>query len=340
MVSNLPQAQALYYDKSFIRNLKQNTPFVMVATKHELPRNSGNTRVQFMYPLFGANTVEAPEGQVTGGITVTPLTNSQVIGEYSDFATFSSLAIATALDPVVENVGKEMAYRVGQTLSQLIRIELDGGTVIDPSVLISLGATDLSTFSRLTRASLVSAVSSLKTRGVHPQDGGLYKGVISPAAVGDMLADTTINGVIDFMKHTSQSQRDADALINPDSDGLLEFPATGVAFYQSGLVTQTANYDGGTGSVSGLTALRSYILGDEGVQAIKLAAQGDTDYGDGNYRNIRCNVVNNAALSISDPAGMIPGWTSYRVHFTAGFPPTDAFNGLRYRILDAGSAIS
>src|ERR1022692_1539097 len=107
MQSNLPQAQANYYDRSFIKNLKQNTPFVSVATKKELPRNAGNTRVQFMYPLLAANATPAAEGTVGTGVTITPVTNSQQIGEFSDFATFSSMAIATALDPVVENRSEE-----------------------------------------------------------------------------------------------------------------------------------------------------------------------------------------------------------------------------------------
>jgi hypothetical protein len=29
----------------------------------------------------------------------------------------------------------------------------------------------------------------------------------------------------------------------------------------------------------------------------------------------------NAPLSVADPSGLIPGWTSYRVHFTATLPP-------------------
>jgi len=36
--------------------------------------------------------------------------------------------------------------------------------------------------------------------------------------------------------------------------------------------------------------------------------------------NLVLNVVLNAPLSVADPAGLIPGWVSYRFHFACGFP--------------------
>jgi hypothetical protein len=60
----------------------------------------------------------------------------------------------------------------------------------------------------------------------------------------------------------------------------------------------------------------------DGIFSINLGAQGDTGYGDGEWRNIRCNIVQNAEPSVADPSGLIPGWTSYRVHFTTSLGPT------------------
>jgi hypothetical protein len=34
-----------------------------------------------------------------------------------------------------------------------------------------------------------------------------------------------------------------------------------------------------------------------------------------------CNIVQNAEPSVADPSGLIPGWTSYRVHFTTSLGP-------------------
>jgi hypothetical protein len=46
--------------------------------------------------------------------------------------------------------------------------------------------------------------------------------------------------------------------------------------------------------VTGLTALRTYIFGRDGIFSIKLGAQGDTGFGDGEWSNIKCNIVQNA----------------------------------------------
>lgn len=58
-----------------------------------------------MYNSFGANTQQVSEGTVGTGISASVGTTTATIGEYADYANFSSLSLATALDPVVENVG-------------------------------------------------------------------------------------------------------------------------------------------------------------------------------------------------------------------------------------------
>jgi hypothetical protein len=54
------------------------------------------------------------------------------------------------------------------------------------------------------------------------------------------------------------------------------------------------NYQG----VTGLTALRTYIFGQDGIFSINLGAQNDTTFGEGQWQNIKCNVVQNAAPTV------------------------------------------
>lgn len=81
-----------------------------------------------------------------------------------------------------------------------------------------------------------------------------------------------------------------EELVSVDLTEVIEFPATGVQFFQTNQVTTTANYK----SVTGLTALRTYIFGRNGIFSINLGAQGDTQYGDGEWQNIKPNIVQNA----------------------------------------------
>lgn len=151
--------------------------------------------------------------------------------------------------------------------------------------------------------------------------------------MGDVLSDISNDSPIDILKHTPVGLARMEDLISTDLTEMIELPSSGVHFFQTNQVTQTANYKG----VTGLTALRTYIFGRDGIFSIKLGAQGDTGFGDGEFSNIKCNIVQNAEPTVADPEGLIPGWTSYRVHFTTSLGPDTT---IRLREIDAASAIS
>jgi len=333
--SSLPQSTVRYYDKKFRENLKAQTPFVACSERLDLPMKSGNQYEMFMYVPLAANTTQTTEGTVGAGIGVNVLTTTATIGEYADYANFSSLSLATAIDNTVENVARELAYRLGESLSALVRATADGANAVDSSVLTQLGASSTSSFTTLSLSQIRNSVQSLAGRSVRPFDEAskTFCGVIHPFALGDVLADNSNNAPIDILKHTPVGLARMEDLISVDLTEMIELPTTGVRFFQTNQVTSTANYK----TVSGLTALRTYIFGRDGIFSIKLGAQGDTGFGDGEWQNIKCNIVQNAEPTVADPEGLIPGWTSYRVHFTTSLGPDTT---IRIREIDAASAIS
>jgi hypothetical protein len=333
--SNLPQSTVKYYDKKFRENLKAQTPFIACSERLDLPMKSGNQYEMFMYVPLAANTSQTTEGTVGTSIAVSVLTTTATIGEYADYANFSSLSLATAIDNTVENVAREMSYRLGESLSALVRATADGANAIDSSVLTQLAAASTSSFTTLSLTQIRNSVQSLAGRSVRPFDEASksFCGVIHPFALGDVLADNSNNAPIDILKRTPVGYAPLDEIISTDLTEMIEIPTSGVHFFQTNLVTTTADYK----SVSGLTALRTYIFGRDGIFSINLGAQGDTGFGDGEWQNIKCNVVQNAEPSVADPEGLIPGWTSYRVHFTTSLGPDTT---IRMRQIDAASAIS
>jgi len=288
-----------------------------------------------MYVPLAANTNQTTEGTVGSSLSVSVLTTTATIGEYADYANFSSLSLATAIDNTVENVAKEMSYRLGESLSALVRATCDGANSIDSSVLTQLAATSTSSFTALSLSQIRNSVQSLAGRSVRPFDEASksFIGVIHPFALGDVLADNSNDSPIDILKHTPVGQAKMDELVSVDLTEVIELPSSGVQFFQTNLVTQSNNYK----SVAGLVGLRTYIFGRDGVFAINLGAKGDTGYGDGEWRNIECNIMQNVAPTVADPEGLIPGWTSYRVHFTTSLGPDTT---IRQRQIDAASAIS
>lgn len=330
LVSNLPQAQAKFYDKNFYENLKFQTPYLRVAGRRNLPLSSGNTMVFFEYPLFGANTAQSAEGVVGSGLSLTPLTNQCTIGEFSDFASFSTLAVFTAIDPVITNVSKELAYRLGQSLSILVRTAFESVNAIDSST----SGQSKSGSSTVTVLDIASGIQSLAGRAVMPFDQAknMFAGVIHPFVVGDIRNDPANNSVVDIWKHTKEGLGKLENLPGVDLEEVIELPGTGAYFHQTSLVTQTANYNG-----TGKVGLRTYILGHDGVVAVDLIGSGDTAFGDGRYQTIKPLVRQNVESSVADMAGVINGWTSYRLHFTTTLVPDTTSRG---RYLDAVSGIS
>jgi hypothetical protein len=288
-----------------------------------------------MYVPLAANTTQTTEGNPGSSLSVSVLTTTATIGEYADYANFSSLSLATAIDSTVENVAKEMSYRLGESLSALVRATADGASSIDSSVLVKLAAASTSSFTALSLSQIRNSVQSMAGRSIRPFDEAskAFAGVIHPFALGDVLADNSNDSPIDILKHTPVGLARMEELVSVDLTEVIELPSTGVHFFQTNLVTKTANFQG----VTGLTALRTYMFGRDGIFAINLGAQGDTGFGDGEWRNIKCNIKQNVEPSVSDPEGLIPGWTSYRVHFTTSLGPDTT---IRQRQIDAASAIS
>jgi hypothetical protein len=326
---NLPQSVVKFYDKKFRENLKSQTPFVACAVRLDLPKNSGNNYNIFQYSPFAANTSQANEGEVDAGIQASVIDTNFTIGEYADYANFSSLALATAIDPVVENVSREMAYRLGLSLSALVQAEADGAHSIDGSVQVQLASG-----TKLSRNDIVSAVQSMAGRAIRPPEGeSMFVGVIHPFAVGDVSIDTSNNSPIDIWKHTPAGLMKMEDLPGVALDEMIVLPGSGVKFHQTNKVLQTSNYKG----VTGATALRTYIFGRDGVFAVKLGANGDTGIGDGRWQNLSLFTEQNAPRSVADPSGLIPGFCSYKVHFTSGLGPDST---QRLRTIDAVSAVS
>src|ERR1019366_3751614 len=143
----------------------------------------------FMYVPMAANTVQTTEGTVGSSLSVSVLTNTATIGEYADYANFSSLSLATAIDNTVENVAREMSYRLGESLSGLVRATADGANAIDSSVLTTLAAASSASFTALSLSQIRNSVQSLAGRAVRPFDEASksFAGVINPFAIGDVL---------------------------------------------------------------------------------------------------------------------------------------------------------
>jgi hypothetical protein len=325
LTTNLPQSVITSFDKVFIENLKANTPWVRCTARRTLDENSGNKLVLFMYQNLAAPAsppTQAPEGTIQTGLTVSVVQNTSTIGNYADYANISTYAIQTAIDPALEALGVQMAYRLAQVVNIIIQATADGASVVDALVNhVPLGT-------NLVAQDITSMVQSLGAVNALPFANGRFTGVIHPFIVGDILISTQPNGITDVLKRTAEGQEKLRELPAPDGDEVTVIDWGGCSFHQSTLVKLT---------VGAPNKLRTYVVGRDGVIGISFGAKENTQIGDGDWRNLNVWVRRLTEPSGYDPSRMIGGFASYNTMYTATLPP-DPVQRIRY--CDAASAIT
>jgi hypothetical protein len=332
MTTNLPQSQATYFDTDFIQNLKALTPYYRCVERRELPPQHGVNHRLYMYQAgFGLafNIAQSSEGTVGSGIAPAVNTESAVIGQYSDFVNVSDYAMETTIDPCLENLEKEMCYRLAGSISTLIKNVWDASNTIDNSVSQPQSGTNV-----LVRSVLTSLEQELRHRSVLPFTDNKFLGIVDPLGIGDVLNDTSVNGLLDVYKHTNEG---LDRFLEmPGSNGedevvpVLDFG--GMRFYESPLVTQTSNFN-----ASGRTGYRTYLTGHQGIIGISLGVKENSQLGEGDWHNMKIWIMKPEGPDKADPARVIGGWTSYNVKMVFTTPPDTT---MRLRYTDAVSGLS
>jgi hypothetical protein len=247
------------------------------------------------------------------------------------YVNVSDYALETAIDPCVENLEREMAYRLAGTISTLVRNVADGASAIDSTVYQPKASGD-----PLKRTDLTAITQELRQRSVLPFDkaANRFVGVITPLAIGDTLNDATETGLTSIYKHTTEG---LDRLLEmPGGDGkdhvvpVLEFG--GMRFYESPLVKQTADYASGS-----LTAYRTYLFGHQAIVGISLGVKENAQIGEGDWSNMKIWIMKPTEPTVGDPTRVIGGWTSYNVKVVFTLPPDTTG---RLRFIDATSSLS
>ena len=324
LTTNLPQSVVTSFDKVFIENLKAETPWVRCTARRTLDENAGNKLALFMYQNLPAPPLtQAPEGTIQTGLTVTVVQNTSTMGNYADYANISTYALQTAIDPALEALGVQMAYRMAQVINIVIQNTADGAGAVDPLVAhVPINGTGL------IAQDITSMVQSLTSVNALPFENGRFTGVIHPLMVGDLLISTQPNGITDVLKRTAEGQEKLRELPAPDGDNVTVIDWGGASFHQSTLVKHT-----GTAPV----LLRTYVVGRDGVIGISFGAKENTQIGDGDWRNLNVWVRRLTEPSGYDPSRMIGGFASYNTMYTATLPP-DPVQRIRYT--DAATAIT
>jgi len=280
-----------------------------------VPRRSGKTVQWFRYNLLGANTTPAPEGTVGNSNTLSTVTLSGTVSEYSDFITVSTLLDETAIDPIVQNAAEQLGYSAGLSVDTIIKAAFDGqaSAVLSPATLGTYASVD----------DLRRAKALLEGTDVRPKDDKYYYAILHPYIIYDIKSDNTAGGFIDLMKW-------ADPKVFLEPPNPFDDP---VGVVENIKIWATTNV---TTSGSAPNVLYSaYVVGRGAAGAVDLQGSGPSRVEDPSKQQFRINVIRGGP-QIADPAGMIGAAVSYRYVFLTQI--LDTVN-LRYRIFKPDASL-
>lgn len=325
-----PQAsQVIHYNSKFTKNLKGKTPAQRVVSRRPMPLNAGQKYRDHMYQVMGGtNPVslnQATEGAVGNSLQASTSYLDFTLGQWANYVNFSDFVLSTTIDPMVENVERELAYTLGRIIQRLTLAQMDAGRTVDPRV-ASLDAPNATT--SMTRNTGTAASGSLRALDIQPlEDMVRFGGLIHPSFTTDMMIDNSNNSYVDILKHTAEGQMQLKELPVPaggEEASVISF--AGVTWLETTQLTQTPNFAGST-----KTAIRTYVVGEDGVLAVRLDRPDKTSIGDGRHQNLKLWRGKYAQGNSFDPSGLIGGGTSYNVVGTWGLPPDTT---LRFKAFD------
>jgi hypothetical protein len=318
---NTPQAAlTTHYNKNFIENLKARLVMLRMCTRLAMPPHAGQVFRNFLIQPLTANISQQAEGTVGSSITASIAYQDYQLGQWADFLNVSDKAFITSISDDLMNYEREMAYRLGLTVDDLVMAYFDYLRTLDSK---TANQDVLTGNYQMTKQQIEQVPFSLEGQNVLPMDKGYYCGKIHPFFVGDLMAlDNSNNSVVDILKHTPEGLMKLEELPDgPDGDEVKYIELLGARWMRSTNCTQTTGSQSAVSTASGLTAIRTYIAGKDAIVAIKLDRPDRTNIADGNPKNMNLWRGEYKPGNVADPAGVIGAGTSYNTILAFGVPP-------------------
>ena len=316
---NTPQAAlTTHYNKNFIENLKARLVMLRMCTRFPMPMHAGQVFRNFMIQPLTANTTQTSEGTVGSGISVAINYQDYQLGQWADFLNISDKAFITSISDDLMNYEREMAYRLGLTIDDLVMAYFDYLRTLDSK---TANQDVLTGNYQLTKQQIEQVPFSLEGQNVLPCDRGYYCGKIHPFFIGDLLAlDNSNNSIVDILKHTPEGMLKLEELPDgPEGDEVKYIELCGARWMRS--TNCTTSTTSPVAVASGQTSIRTYLAGKDAVVAIKLDRPDRTNIDDGRYQNMKLWRGEYKPGSVADPAGVVGAGTSYNVILAFGVPP-------------------
>jgi N4-gp56 family major capsid protein len=258
-VGNTFSDTGVYYDKRWLERLKPQLHFEDMGSKKPLPKNAGTlmkwrrlNKLSAVTSPLTENTNPAVTQVGTTEVTVEPLT-------YGQYVQMSKELQWKSINPIADEITDELSDNAALSYDTIVRAALSGNFTnqFAGGAANEAAVADTAT---LTAAELRKAVYRLRSvSGLYEVPGfekNFYKGLISPAGIFDLQADSAVGSFIDVNKYSRPEE------IMRGEVGMLY----GVRLVHS------ANSGTGTGATS--TTFHAYIFGRDAYAISELSGQG------------------------------------------------------------------
>ena len=250
--------QQVWYDSVAVENFKANTPYYGICNLRPLAQRSGRTIQLFGYVPFGPSNAKASEGLTGPSLPLNSVTNAIFLDQFVDYISYSDVAVATFIDPAVQNGAKELAYRGALTVNQVIIAAVDAAVSIDTRVPIDLADNEFLNASTIRRCEF-----SLDGINAMRRAGGMYVGIGSPLAFYDAIQDNTAGSISDVMK---RSEGGIELLQSGSKGSYTVVDWAGIRLVRTTTAPTYSNFPS-----SGKTGYGTHVFGDEAFFASTLA---------------------------------------------------------------------
>lgn len=252
--------QQVWYDTVAVENFKANTPYYMICNLRPLQQRSGRTLQLFGYVPYGPSNAKASEGITGPSLPLNSVINQIFLDQFVDYISYSDVALATFIDPAVQNGAKELAYRGALTVNQVIIAIVDAlvASGVDTRIAIDLADNEFLNSSTIRRAEF-----SLDGINAVRRAGGMYVGIGSPLALYDLFQDNTAGSMTDVIKRNDGG---AELLQSGSKGSFTVVDWAGIRLIRTTTAPTYANFPS-----AGKTGYGTHIFGDEAFFASTLA---------------------------------------------------------------------
>lgn len=178
-----------YYDKLFIKTVKEWLVMEEGAQKRPLPQSEGKIVSFQRYTPLSLISTALTEAENPSAVDLSATNVTAQVSEYGSYTKISKLLNLTAIDRRMEGAVKIFGQNAGESRDALVRAELDNGT---PQLANAKAAVSAIAASDVLDADEVrKAVRELKKKKAYRYSDGYFLGKISPDVSYDLMGDQT-----------------------------------------------------------------------------------------------------------------------------------------------------